>query len=32
VFAAGITMLLAWGIFVALFRPVQVPARAVTSA
>jgi len=32
VFAAGLTMLLAWGIFVALFRPVQVSARAVTSA
>jgi len=32
VFAAGLTMLLAWGIFVALFRPVQVSARVVTSA
>ena len=27
VLAAGVTMLVAWGIFVALFRPVRVTAR-----
>ena len=31
VLAAGVTMFLAWAIFLALYRPVQVPARAVTN-
>ena len=32
VLAAGLTMLTAWAVFVALFRPVKVTARAVTNA
>jgi predicted MFS family arabinose efflux permease len=29
VLAAGLTMLVAWVVFVTMYRPVQVPARAV---
>ncbi len=32
VFAAGLTMFVAWALFTFLFRPVQVSARAVKSA
>jgi hypothetical protein len=31
VLAAGMTMLTAWAVFVFLFRPVPVAARAVTT-
>lgn len=32
VLAAGLTMLLAWAIFAVMYRPVRVPAAAVTNA